>query len=242
MFLKGGFIMGKIQLFCLPYAGGSSHIYFEWKHKLASDIEVVPIEYKGHGRLYGDKFYDSIDDASSDICKKIASKIEGDYVIYGHSLGSILAFETTYKLLQSGSKMPSKIILAGIRPPHLIYKDKKYTHLPKEEFMKKVIMMGQTSQEVLDNKELLDYSYEILLADFKIIEMYNPQSFPVKLDIPIVVLSGDRDEESPEVDMREWSNYTSKIAEFYILEGNHFFAFDHNPSFFQFLDDRIKRN
>lgn len=233
--------MEKIQLFCLPYAGGSSHIYYEWKHKLASDIEVIPIEYKGHGRFYGDKFYDSIDDASSDICQKITAKIEGEYVIYGHSLGSILAFETTYKLLHSGCRMPNKLILAGIRPPHLIYKDKKYTHLSKEEFMKKVIMMGQTSQEVLDNQELLDYSYEILFADFKIIEMYNPQHLPFKLDIPIVVLAGDRDEEAPEEDMREWSIYTSKTAKLYILEGNHFFAFNHNPSFFRFLDDIIMR-
>ncbi len=234
--------MGKIQLFCLPYAGGTSHIYFEWKHKLVSDIEVIPIEYKGHGRFYGYKLYDSIDDASSDICQQIASKIKGEYVIYGHSLGSILALETTYRLLHSGCRMPNKLILAGVRPPHLIHKDKKYVHLSKEEFMNEVIMLGQTPQEVLDSEELLDYSYEVLFADFKIIERYSPQNLPVKLDIPIVVLSGDQDEEAPEADMREWSNYTSKTAKLYILEGDHFFAFNNNRSFFQLLNDITMRD
>ena len=63
-----------------------------------------------------------------------------------------------------------------------------------------------------------------------------------KLDIPIVVLGGDQDEEAPEEDMREWSIYTSKNADFYRLKGNHFFAFNNSPSFFQFLDDIIKKN
>lgn len=231
--------MRKLQLFCLPYAGGTSHIYFEWRHKLAPNIEVIPMEYKGHGRFSRDKIYDSINDASLDICQQIANKIEGEYMIYGHSLGCILALETTYLLQNYKYRMPDKLILAGMRPPHLLHKEKKYTHLSKEAFMHEVIMLGQTPKEVLDNEELLDYSYEILFADFKMLERYDPPKLPKKLDVPFILLTGDQDEDAPEADMREWRNYSSKTVKSYIFAGDHFFAFKQNRLFFQRLSSII---
>lgn len=41
--------MDKIQLFCLPFAGGSAGFYNNFKPYLRENIELIAIELKGHG-------------------------------------------------------------------------------------------------------------------------------------------------------------------------------------------------
>ena len=49
--ISGNCIMNhKIQLFLLPYAGGSSFSFMKLVHFLNPQIEAIPIEYAGRGR------------------------------------------------------------------------------------------------------------------------------------------------------------------------------------------------
>ena len=63
--------MSKCQIFCLPYAGGSSLIYSDWRTLLSSHIEIVPIEMNGRGKRLVEPFYKDTQEAAEDILKQI---------------------------------------------------------------------------------------------------------------------------------------------------------------------------
>lgn len=231
--------MKNVKVFCLPYAGGNSSIYYSWKNKVKKGIDIIPIEYMGHGKNIMEGLYSSIDEAVNDILAKITDKIDDDYIIYGHSMGALLTFETACRLCAEKFKKPLKIILAGIRPPHLIKKDRKITHLSKDEFMYEVYSMGEMSKEVYQDRELYNLYYNILYSDFCLVEQYSVVENNKKIDVPTIVLAGQLDHEAPKKCMLEWKNYIAGNFQFFTLPGNHFFAFNEEQVFFELFNKII---
>src|ERR1700738_4611092 len=108
-------------LFCLPYAGGSEVIYYKWKKYLHPSIQLIPIQLKGRGKRFSEIFYENIEEAVDDIFENVKDKIvDDDYAIYGHSMGSLLAYELYYKISKLNLKKPKHIFFSGYKAPSII--------------------------------------------------------------------------------------------------------------------------
>lgn len=210
-------------LFCLPYAGGSESIYYKWKNHLHTSIQVVPIELKGRGKRFNEFFYESLEEAVDDIFENIKEKIvDDDFAIYGHSMGSLLAYELYYKIYNENGKMPKHMFFSGYKAPSILRKEKQIYLLPDEEFIKEVIELGGTTQEVAENDELLKLFTPILRSDFKMLEKYLYKEKEDKIQCDISILNGKEDDITLE-ELLEWKNHGDKGFKVYNFEGNHFF-------------------
>lgn len=177
-------------LFCLPYAGGSEVIYYKWKRYLNSSIQLEPIELKGRGKRFNEDFYENLEDAVEDIFENIKDKIvENEYAIYGHSMGSLLAYELYYKICNENVNIPKHIFFSGYKAPCISREKKQIYLLSDEEFIKEVIELGGTPQEVADNEELLQLYTPILRNGFKILEkyLYKEKKDKIKYDISVLI-------------------------------------------------------
>ena len=221
------------QMFCLPYAGGSASIYADWIHRI-KDADICPFEYAGHGKRFCDDFYSSIEEAAGDVCKRIQEKQTGNYVIYGHSMGCLIALETAFLLEKDGMVLPKAIIVAATRPPHLMYKDKPLGDLSRDELMKEIASLGQMEKEVMECEELYEIVADILYSDVRMFTKYRRTHTDGQINIPIIALTGIGDKEAPEKDMEEWRLYTKRGFKLKSFKGNHFFAFD-NPECMNYI-------
>lgn len=220
-------IVSELKIYCMPYAGGSKSIYSNWIKSHADLCKIVPMEYKGHGELFSEPFYSTMEETVEDMYKRIAADSPDNYVIFGHSLGSIVALLTAEKLQKNYSKSPKALIVAGIRPPHLLYKDKKLGGLSKNEFMESFFELGQMDQEIMECPELIDIIYEILSNDVKIEENYkHNENEHDLLNIPIFAMTGIKDDEAPVEDIQEWGNYTTNSLTVQLFQSDHFFPFN----------------
>jgi len=216
--------MDKIQLFCLPYAGGSAVVYREWTKYLHDSIELNAIELAGRSTRFKVPFYESFNEAISDIYNRISEKLDGrPYAILGHSMGSALAFELAHKLKNLHHAAPLHMFFSGRCPPQKP-RDKNNIHLlPDKEFIKKIMEMGGTPKELLQDKELLELFTPILRADFKLIETYKYIEKNEKLDSDITILWGKQEENATVHDLYEWENHTTKKCKIKLFNGGHFF-------------------
>lgn len=210
-------------LFCLPYAGGSEVIYFKWRKYINASVQLVPIELKGRGRRFNEDFYENIEEAIEDIFENIKDKIlDNEYAIYGHSMGSLLAYELYHKIFSENIRMPKHIFFSGSKAP-CIPREKKCIHLlPDDEFIKKVIELGGTQQEVAESKELLQLFTPVLRNDFKILEKYVYQEKKDKIQCDISILNGKDDDIALE-GLLAWKNHGNNGFEVYNFDGDHFF-------------------
>jgi medium-chain acyl-[acyl-carrier-protein] hydrolase len=214
--------MGKIKLFCIPYAGGSAMVYNRWKKYLHRDIELYPIELAGRGKRYNIPFYTSFHDAVDDLFNSIKNNLDGYYALLGHSMGSWLTLELAYKISELGYNMPIHIFFSGNRAPHLYRKEKILHKLPDDEFKREIFKIGGTPKELFENKELLEYFLPVLRADFKILENYNYKDRDMCLNSDISVFNGI-DDNLTDTEIEGWGKYTKLQFKSYNFNGGHFF-------------------
>ncbi|MEJ8545002.1 thioesterase II family protein [Brevibacillus borstelensis] len=230
-------MMGKIQLFCIPYAGGSGIVYDKWASFLHPSIEYVPIELAGRGRRFKDRLYQDWDEAIADISSLIASKRDGSpFVFFGHSMGGLLAYELYYTFLAQGETTPEVLFVSGKNPPHKDMIKNRHT-LSDEELILELKELGGTPEEILQNRELLDIVLPIIRSDFAMLERYDYTPKKTPLGKNLVVLSGSGDQMTKEV--AEWKEYTSEECTFYSFEGGHFFLHDFTEQIVQIINHHV---
>ncbi|MBE5096681.1 thioesterase [Bacillus thuringiensis] len=232
--------MNNIVLFCLPYAGGSESIYANWKKYLDPSIELHAIKLSGRGKRFNESLYSSLDKAIEDIYSQIKPYLHKPFIFFGHSMGSLLAYELAYKVKQLNGVNPFHMFLSGGKTPQGYANENKKIHLfPNEEFKNEIKQMGGTPQEILDNPELLDIFIPILKSDFKIIENYIFSSDNFKFDCNITVLHGRKDDISEEEILR-WKLYTKKNCNIVPFEGGHFFINECTESIVKLINQEIQ--
>ncbi|MBS4536684.1 thioesterase [Clostridium sp. D2Q-14] len=229
-------------LFCLPYAGGSEAIYYKWKKYLDSSIELYPIELKGRGKRFDKGFYENLEEAVDDIFNNIKDKIDNtDYAIYGHSMGSLLAYELYYKIKKMGYLKPKHIFFSGYKAPSIIRTKENIYDLPDYDFIKKVMELGGTPEEVFNNKELLEVFLPVIRNDFKILENYNYKEREDKIECDVSILYGNQEAINLE-DVLLWKNHVSSGFKIYNLEGNHFFINKNVKNISNIINSTLLRN
>lgn len=218
--------MSTIKLFCLPYAGGSAAVYSQWKQYLNPNVTLEAIELAGRGVRINEPLYNTRADAVSDVFQIIQKKLNDmPYMIFGHSMGALMAFELALKIKEEGLTEPLHMFFSGASAPHLRDERKQYHLLNEQEFEKEVISLGGTPPEFFQHKELLEMFLPILRNDFKMTETDLQSSYEHVLNVDFTVLQGEEDDLTAE-QREHWDRHTSKHFEIHNFQGGHFFLHD----------------
>ncbi|WP_449603624.1 thioesterase II family protein [Paenibacillus sp. Marseille-Q9583] len=234
--------MAKIKLFCFPYAGGSAgSIYSKWSESLSQHIQVVPVELSGRGNRINDLLYDNLKDIVNDVFRLIEKDIvEGTpYAIFGHSMGSIIAYEIYHKIKACDYKQPVHMFLSAKLPPHIDPEESTLHMLPDESFLDEIIKIGGTSKEILLYPELLEIFLPILRADFKAIETYKYVERGQRIECSSTILVG-KDESQPDDGMQEWRRHTKSEISIIEISGGHFFINEQVTEVLKIVDKAMK--
>jgi len=215
--------MKKIKLFCFPYAGGSALAFSKWKKDFKESVQIYPVELPGRGRLIGSPLCTSADSLVNSALQYIERDLDGEpFAMYGHSMGTILAYEVACRIRKRCGHGPVHMFFSGRYPPHLQVKSKDLHKLPAEDFIGEILKIGGTPQEIFENKELSELFIPVLRADYTAVETYDHSWENEVFDCDITVLSG-KDDEITRNNLSEWSRYTKGVCRFYEFEGGHFF-------------------
>jgi len=214
--------MKKIKLFCIPYAGGSANIYNSWKLELVENIELCPIELAGRGSRIGENNYTDLKDAVDDIFNQIERDIvEFDYAIFGHSLGALLTYELSQKIMSMGARAPLHIFFSGRKPLH-IPREEFWSLLNTSDFEEKILSLGGTPPEFFQYPELKKIFIPLLRSDFSLSETEVNKLNINPLSTDISILLGRDEGVSPEVAV-QWVEHTNKKCNIHYIDGDHFF-------------------
>lgn len=230
----------KVQLFCLPFAGGSAPlIYNKWKTKLSENIILKPIELAGRGSRIVEKFYNGVPAAVEDIYSRIKKELNGqDYAIFGHSMGAFLAYEVAQKMQAAGDKMPLRIFFSGRHAPN-IRKWRGYATLSDEEFKQRVLDLGATPKAIFENPEFLRIFLPILRHDFKIADSPNVREKITPLNCDLTVLIGEEEDISQE-EAQAWKLHTSRNCAINYIQGGHFFILNNQQKVLDIVNDKFR--
>jgi surfactin synthase thioesterase subunit len=121
--------MNRINIFCLPFAGGNKYSYRYYETASPPFLSFTTIEYPGRGSRARESLISTIDTLVDDLYSQIIERINGsDYALYGHSMGGLAAYLLTRKLIENKKKPPLHLFISGITGPssRAIQKNKKH--------------------------------------------------------------------------------------------------------------------
>lgn len=215
----------KVNLFFLPFSGGSCYSYNAFIEQAPNHFRIIPLDLPGRGRKLISPFLNSVAEMVDHLLSEITDQLHEPYVIYGHSLGTLVGYELAKKIIAKNLPQPLHLFFTGRAGPSIGYSEKTRHLLPKEQFIQKVLEMGGSPAAVFADEEMSDFFEPILRADFKAAETYEyRQTKP--FDIPIDAMIGRQEKISYEEAMA-WQQETTANTTVLQFDGGHFFIFDH---------------
>lgn len=234
----------KPNLICFPFSGGSAQFFFPWRSPL-EDVNVLAVQLPGRANRYREAVFTEMHALIEVLADQLKSVLTPPFFFFGHSLGSLIAFELARYLQAHALPSPDHVFVSGYSAPQcewpLTRRRPKIMHnLPKEEFVRQLRVFKGTPSEILDNPELLDLFLPALVADFTILDTYQYQS-GARLTSPVTAFGGLQDtEDFPKETIKAWEAQTQgERFSYYMLPGEHFFIKTSESLLFEILRNKM---
>ena len=224
-------------LFFLPHAGGSAKSYSSFKRFLPKNLTVVPMELSGRFTRSSEPLLDNIPDCVSDLIEKHGELLKGDYVLFGHSMGTVLSTELVRQAKEKGLALPKHMFLSGKNPPdEEVHCFEDITNASDDEIVA-FFNKNSLSSPAVPDEELAKMLNKVLCTDVRMAELYKAEAMDFGCDI--TVMYGTEDPLMQEVDTNSWSRFTSGKCEVIPFSGNHFYFNQHKEEICKIILDKI---
>jgi len=227
-----------LRLVCFPYAGGSARSFRDWADKLGPNLEVCAVRLPGRERRLSEPALRRADHAVDILVEVLRPYLDLPIILFGHSMGAILAYEVARGLLRSARVEPRGLLVSGRRAPHLPSRRRHLHDLPRDEFIAEIKAFNGTPEEVFDHRDLLDLFLPTLRRDFELAETYTRLAGPV-LSCPVIAMSGRQDADVLPEDLADWRSVTTGPFKTMLFDGHHFYINDAQTGFLEAVRQEI---
>jgi surfactin synthase thioesterase subunit len=216
----------NINLVCLPFAGAGASTFNEWL-SISDHVRVVAVELPGRETKFTERLYTHVEEAVSGIIPELLRDIDTflPVVLFGHSLGAILAFELASALEKLDQVTIAAVIVSGSPNPWEL-REQRATGLPDDEFFQRVNKFAGYNHPAIDNPMFRELFLPVLRADVEMHEHYKPKNNE-RIDAPIVTLRGSQDELVSAEQKLRWNQASLKQVTHKELPGGHMYLVDH---------------
>lgn len=211
--------MKQLQLFLLPFAGGSSVSFKKLTALLDMRIEPITIEYAGRMTRRAEPYIDNYECFLMDVAKQIykQKKFEIPYAVFGYSLGSVLIYDLLSQDMLGGNPVHVFICSKGSLIDR--NKDKEYSECSENEFIQEIAMLGGTDERILKNKRFHEIFLMPAKADFAVWEQYVFKEGKIPCDATAIYSEKDPAAHG----IHDWSKIVEGSVDYYEMGSNHFF-------------------
>jgi surfactin synthase thioesterase subunit len=216
--------LARARLFCFPYAGVGGSAYRLWPNALPPALEVCPVLLPGREQRSREPAKTSIVELVRELVPALLPHLDLPYVMFGHSMGAVLASEVTRALAEAGHPLPQHLLVSGRRPPHIPGTESPMHGLADPAFVAELNRRyGGIPAEILAQPELMALFIPVLRADLTALETYLPAR-RAPLPCPITAFGGVDDGLTPREHLEAWRGETSGAFQVRMYAGDHFFV------------------
>ncbi len=234
----------KLRLFMFPPAGSDIAVYQRWEKYFPAEIEICLICLPGRGGRMNEPLIDECNLLVCKIVDAVKNYFDLPYVLFGHSMGALLAYETAVLAQKSGLRLPERLFLSSLKSPNymdtsrecfsgLTESDGRLLHLMDDDTLKrKLLEIGGIPDIIRENELFFDFILPTFRSDLKLCETYMPEQ-TLRLPVPFDVFGGNSDKIASKADLEHWRECSDKEVTITIFPGGHFY-FNSAKSIFMF--------
>ncbi|WP_439677945.1 thioesterase II family protein [Embleya sp. MST-111070] len=232
---------GRTALLCVPFAGAGPSFFHPWRAPAGDRWRLLSVELPGRERRILETPYRNVVEAAKNSVDEIVANLGRGTrtVLFGHSLGAVLAYELVH-LLSTRDVPVERLIVSG-SPGPWTQRERRATGLPDEEFLARVEEFAGFRHEALDHPEMRELILPVLQADCEMHENYLP-STDDPVSVPICSIRGDSDGLVSADQAREWRDATTSTFEYAEFPGDHMYLVDHAREILDLIEAQSARD
>lgn len=230
----------RFRLFCFPYAGAGAAVYRTWGTALPQ-VEVCAIRLPGRETRLREQPYTNLNELSATLVDVLLPKMDVPFAFWGHSMGSMVGFETARQLRSRGYALPAHLFVSAWSGPQLGRALPPLNALPDAQFVDAIQeRYGGIPAAIIAEPDLLAMFVPILRADLTIMERYQYVDEP-PLGCSLSAFGGDQDRTTNTTDLAAWSEQSNDFWGTRIFPGGHFYLQTQQPVVLRRLTTDLER-
>ncbi len=230
-----------LRLFVFHHSGGSRLTYRDWPAHFPADWEVRTPDAPGRGPR---DERPALADAGALIeyfLRTLEPRLTGPFAFFGHSLGGLVAYELTRRLVDSGRTAP---VWLGISARGTLQPggDRPQRHLLSDaELRRELAAMGGTAPSALNHPELWELFAPTIRADLRLGETWCSEPLAAPLPVPLSVFGGTADHVAPPHRLDGWAAASEHYFGLRLFDGGHFYFQGRLPDVARRIREDVRR-
>ncbi len=211
------------RLICFAHAGAGAAAFQSWSAALPAQVEVCALRLPGRERLIGETPFQQLAPLIDWAVEILTPLLARPFVLFGHSLGALIAFEFARELRHRKLPAPQGLLVSGHGAPQLPRRETPLAELSDTEFMTRVeALEGTRLTEAFAHPELRALILPVLRADFAILENY-AYTAEAPFEFPVRAYGGADDPLVSAEDLALWVEQTRGSFSRHVFPGHHFY-------------------
>ncbi|MCD9145002.1 thioesterase II family protein [Streptomyces albireticuli] len=208
-----------VRLVCLPYAGASATAYSALAAALPQSVEALSVQYPGRPGNREEPLIADVGELADRIAGELAPWLGPPVAVFGHSFGSVVAFEVTRRLEAAGTG-PLRLVVSGRRSPSDGLG--AYTPGSDEEIVAELKELGGVPAKLFTRPKFLKPVLDVVKNDYRANSGYlaDPEA---RVACPVSFLLADADPYVAGGGERGWRRHTTAGFRVVKFPGGHFF-------------------
>lgn len=211
-----GYPSDHTHFICFPFAGGYSAAFRPLHDSLQDRFEVLAAEPPGHGSNRS-PLVDDLERLVSMYEAALLPQLRKPFILFGHSMGGIVAFRLA-QILESKGFFPEAVIISAVQPPDI--KRPVRSQMEDGAFADYVIGLNGIPPELAKNREMLGFFLPPFRSDFKALETFRPSDM-TRVQSEMHIFNGNEDEACV-LDADGWARWGQRVA-FHRFPGGHMY-------------------
>lgn len=226
-----------IKLICFPYAGGGAAAYADWQRTLRTHgvrVAVRAVRLPGREDRAGEPRFTDLDALAEHVDSELGgelSDIDEPYVLYGHSMGALVAHALTLRRQRRGAPPPQALILSAHRAPHVTPGRILDPGADDEELADRLVEIGGIPPLLRHRRTFLAGLLPVVRDDLRVCSGTVPLADTDAVGVPMHVFAGLDDIVAPAAHVAAWADHAGAGASTYALPGGHLFIQSHAGAF-----------
>jgi medium-chain acyl-[acyl-carrier-protein] hydrolase len=209
-----------LQLLVCPFAGSGIAAFAGWPRWLGTLAELHVVLLPGRESRLREPPRERLSAVLPEVVAAAEAVLDRPFVVYGHSMGAVLAFELV-RALERGGRRPERLVVSGRRAPHL--PEKRLLHrLGDDALIEELRLFGGAPEMVLQDRDLMAAVLPAVRADLALSETYQLDGAG-RVAAPITALGGSLDPAADAQEIAAWRERTDGDFHQAVLPGGHFF-------------------